>query len=66
MTPDGRVARAKVLSGGSAYAAYEVGVRKALLRGEPGEPHVDGGYQPSGTVPRTTKGANSTNGGTHA
>jgi predicted acylesterase/phospholipase RssA len=34
MTPDGRVMRAMVLSGGSVYAAYEVGVLKALLRGE--------------------------------
>ena len=34
MTPDGRVVRAMVLSGGSAYASYEVGLLKALLRGE--------------------------------
>ena len=34
MTPDGRIMRAMVLSGGGAYAAYEVGVLKALLRGE--------------------------------
>lgn len=34
MTPEGRAVRAMVLSGGSVYAAYEVGVLKALLRGE--------------------------------
>ena len=34
MTPDGRFVTAMVLTGGSAYAAYEVGVLKALLRGE--------------------------------
>ena len=34
MTPDGRIVRAMVLSGGAAYAAYEVGVLKALIRGE--------------------------------
>jgi predicted acylesterase/phospholipase RssA len=34
MTPDGQILRAMVLSGGSAYAAYEVGVLKALLGGE--------------------------------
>jgi predicted acylesterase/phospholipase RssA len=34
MTPDGRIVSAMVLSGGSVYAAYEVGVMKALLRGE--------------------------------
>jgi predicted acylesterase/phospholipase RssA len=34
MTPDGRIVRAVVLSGGTAYAAYEVGVLKALVRGE--------------------------------
>jgi predicted acylesterase/phospholipase RssA len=34
MTPDGRIVRAAVLSGGAAYAAYEVGVLKSLLRGE--------------------------------
>src|SRR5262249_20314041 len=35
MTPDGRIVRAMVLSGGSAYAASEVGALKALTRGEP-------------------------------
>jgi predicted acylesterase/phospholipase RssA len=34
MTRDGRATRAMVLSGGSVYAAYEVGVMKALLKGE--------------------------------
>jgi predicted acylesterase/phospholipase RssA len=34
MTPDGRIVRAMVLSGGAAYAAYEVGVLEALIRGE--------------------------------
>jgi predicted acylesterase/phospholipase RssA len=42
MTPDGQVVRAMVLSGGSAYAAYQVGVLKALLRGESGAT----GYEP--------------------
>ena len=34
MTPNGGPVQAMVLSGGSVYAAYEVGVLKALLQGE--------------------------------